>query len=221
MNFIISGLIIFVILLSQGIAYSENLSLEQLVSKIQKSYEAVNDLTATFEQETVIQDFKTSIKSQGNFLLKKKDKMRLSYLKPKKEEILINGTTMITYLPDEHQAIQGLFSKTQESKLPLRLLSGEAILKNEFDIRLDSDQSPNLYRLLLKPFQIDPNLEKILIEIDPVTFLIKNLWIYQSNDNYSSFRFSHVQINTGIKETLFQFTPPEGTDVIKPFGSAK
>jgi outer membrane lipoprotein carrier protein len=221
MPLILYSFFFFAILFFPGSAWSDDRSLEELISKIQAAYEGVNDLTASFEQETVIQDFKTSIKSKGELFLKKKDKMKLAYLQPKKEEILINGKQMTTYLPDQHQAIQGLFSKEQESKLPLRLLSGEAILKNDFEIQSGPDQKKEPFHLLLKPRQKGGDLEKIELEIDPSTYLIKSLRLYQPNQNYSSFRFSNIRINPGIKDSLFRFIPPEGTEVLNPFIPAK
>jgi outer membrane lipoprotein carrier protein len=205
------------ILFYPGSAESGDLPAEELIAKIQAAYEGVNDLTASFDQETVIQGFKTPIKSKGELFLKKKDKMKLAYRQPKKEEILINGKQMITYLPDQHQAIQGIFSKEEESRLPLRLLSGEAILKNEFEIQSSPGQRKKPFHLLLTPRQKEGNLEKIELEVDPSTYLIKSLLLYQPNQNYSSFRFSNIRINPGIKESLFHFIPPEGTEVLNPF----
>ncbi|MBI1823139.1 MAG: outer membrane lipoprotein carrier protein LolA [Nitrospirae bacterium] len=196
-------------------------ALEALLSHIQDTYNVVTDITASFEQETTLQEFKTSIKSSGNLYLKKKDKMKLAYNHPRKEMILINGREIMTFLPDEHQAVKGIFSKEQESRLPMRLLSGEAILKDEFQIHWDPRHSNTRILLLLIPLQKDSPLEKVELEIDPVTFLIKQMKLFQENQNTSLFIFSNVRINRGIKESFFLFTPPEGTEILNSTGSTK
>jgi outer membrane lipoprotein-sorting protein len=134
-----------------------------LIPKVQASYQGLKDLKASFEQETTIQDFKTAVKYTGELFLKKKDKMKLVYLQPKKEDLYIVGKQITTYLPDQHQAVSGIFSKEQESQLPLRLLSGESILSREFVIKPAPGKNASPYRLLLIPRQQDENLEKVMI----------------------------------------------------------
>ena len=143
--------------------------------------------------------------------------MKLVYRHPKKEELFVNGNQLINYLPDRHQAIKGIFSKDQESKLPVRLLSGEAILGKEFNIFRQEAKESTGYELLFTPRQKDENLEKIEVKIDPATYLIQKLRLFQINKNSTSFSFSKVQVNQGIKDPLFTFTPPEGTEVIQAF----
>ncbi|MBI3605427.1 MAG: outer membrane lipoprotein carrier protein LolA [Nitrospirae bacterium] len=188
-----------------------------LIPKVQASYQGLKDLKASFEQETTIQDFKTTVKYTGELFLKKKDKMKLVYLQPKKEDLYIVGNQIITYLPDQHQAVSGIFSKEQESQLPLRLLSGESILNREFIIKPASGKNASPYRLLLIPRQKDEDLEKVEIEIDPSTYLIRELRLYQRNQNASSFKFSNILINSGLTDQSFSFIAPEGTDIIRPF----
>jgi outer membrane lipoprotein-sorting protein len=192
-----------------------------LIPKVQASYQGLKDLKASFEQETTIQDFKTAVKYTGELFLKKKDKMKLVYLQPKKEDLYIVGNQITTYLPDQHQAVSGIFSKEQESQLPLRLLSGESILNREFIIKPASGKNASPYRLLLIPRQKDENLEKVEIEIDPSTYLIRELRLYQRNQNTSSFKFSNILINSGLTDQSFSFIAPEGTDIIRPFLPAK
>ncbi|MHB8481988.1 MAG: LolA family protein [Nitrospiria bacterium] len=206
---------IFLLLLLPVQAFGESLPLAAFISKIQRAYEDLKDLRASFEQETVIQDFKTPVKYSGELFLKRRDKMKLAYLRPKKEELFINGKEMTTYLPDQHQAIKGIFSKEQESKLPVRLLSGEAVLDKEFKISRQEGKNSTAYHLLLIPRQKNENLEKIEVEIDPSTYLIKKLSLYQINQNSSSFSFTNVRLNQGLKDGFFIFTPPEGTEMIE------
>lgn len=213
----IQGLLLIFLALFPFQAVGEPLPLDVLISKIQSAYENLKDLQASFEQETVIQDFKTPVKYTGDLFLKKRDKMKLVYRHPKKEELFINGNQLITYLPDQHQAIKGIFSKDQESKLPVRLLSGEAILGKEFKITRQEAKHSTGYELLLIPRQKDENLEKIEVKIDPSTYLIQKLRLVQTNQNSSSFSFSKAQVNPGLKDPLFTFTPPEGTEIIQAF----
>jgi outer membrane lipoprotein carrier protein len=200
---------------------AEETTLDDLVTRFQETYEGVSDLTASFEQETRLQDFKTEIKSNGTLYLKKKGKMKLAYDQPKKETILINGTEILTYLPERHQAIKGVFSKEQESRLPIRLLSGETLLKKEFQIQWAPGHSPKRILLRLTPLLKESPLEQIELEFDPATFLIKNLKLNQANQNSSFFSFSKVRINRGIKDNFFNFSPPEGTEILDGVGSSR
>jgi outer membrane lipoprotein carrier protein len=215
------SLMFLLLLLLPESGLAEDTTLDALIMRFQETYEGVSDLTAAFEQETRLQDFKTEIKSNGTLYLKKKGKMKLAYDQPKKEIILINGTEILTYLPEQHQVIKGVFSKEQESRLPVRLLSGETLLKKEFQIQWAPDRSQKQILLQLTPLLKESPLEQIELEFDPVTFLIRNLKLDQANQNSSFFRFSKVRVNRGIKDNFFNFSPPEGTEILEGVGSSK
>ncbi|HXN06365.1 MAG TPA: outer membrane lipoprotein carrier protein LolA [Nitrospiria bacterium] len=215
---LLNGTFIAILLFSYS-ADASPLSLEELTAKMQTVYRALTDLKTSFSQETSLAGFKTAIRSEGELWLKKRSKMKLAYLKPKPQEIYINGAEMITYFPEEKQAIQGVFSAGEESKLPLRLLSGEAIFDREFEIRMDPARGGPSYRLVMTPRRKEEELERIEAEVDGVTFLISALRLIQANGNVSTFRFTNVHVNSGLKDSLFTFIVPEGTDLIKPLPS--
>ncbi len=59
---------------------------------------------------------------------------------------------------------------------------------------------------------------EFLIEVEPGSYLIRRLVASHSDGSRSEYRFSNVQTNSGLKESLFHFTPPPGVEVLEGIG---
>ena len=53
-----------------------------------------------------------------------------------------------------------------------------------------------------------------MVEVDAATHYLKRVELHDVNGNGSTFVFSGVKPNTGLKDDLFVFTVPKGVEVI-------
>jgi outer membrane lipoprotein-sorting protein len=194
-------------------------SLNDIVAKIQATYEKVNDLQADFVQSVQIVDFDTPYVSKGKLFIKK-GKMRWDYSEPSKQQIFVEEERFDYYVPEHKQVIRSRIGGQSDSHLPLRLLSGTGRLDQDFQISFEegspSSQKSIILRLIPKK---EMALTKIVLTVSPSPeiegLMIQKVSLYEKNGNISTSTFEKIQINKGISDDLFIFKIPKGIEVIE------
>lgn len=192
--------------------------LQDLVSKIQARYEEITDLRADFTHTTSFRGFTTPFTSTGKFYIKKGGKMRWDYQNPSTQQIFVDGNAVLYYIPEHKQVIKTELSQETDSQLPLHLLAGTTRLSQEFDISFeetDTQKEAGVHLLRLIP-RGTGGPQKILIEVEAHSLLIRLVSLFEPNSNISTFRFSQLETNVGLSDDLFSFTIPKGVDVVVP-----
>lgn len=95
---------------------------QALVKKVDARYLGIQDLQASFTQETQIEGFDSRLSSSGRVLLKKPGLLRWDYENPSVEQILVDGDQVMWYVPEHQQVVQGNLTQMASSKAPLTLL---------------------------------------------------------------------------------------------------
>src|SRR4030066_143651 len=96
--------LMLIILLLPAIASAAEL--KDVVDNLQQRYEKVKDYQADFSQEAVLKLGQTTEKAFGKIYIKKPDMMRWDYDKPRRQQIIINKSEIIIYVPDEKQVMK-------------------------------------------------------------------------------------------------------------------
>jgi outer membrane lipoprotein carrier protein len=73
---------------------SQTPSLDEIVTKVQKQYDTHADFKAQFIQESMVKSLGKKQSSEGTVYFKKPGKMRWTYQKPFKQEIISDGKTL-------------------------------------------------------------------------------------------------------------------------------
>jgi outer membrane lipoprotein carrier protein len=195
--------------------------IKDVVKRLQARYEQTKDLQADFNQHTTIEGFATPITSSGRVYIKKPGRLRWDYLDPNVEEIYVNGNDVMMYVPEHKQVLVGKLTQMAASQAPLQLLQGMARLEEQFEI----DPTPSgrgegrLPMITLIPRATEPEsvrtVNKIILELQPKTHYIKTVSIHEVSGNISTFQFSNLKANSGLKTALFDFEVPAGVEVVK------
>jgi outer membrane lipoprotein carrier protein len=191
--------------------------LSDLMQKVQSRYEQTVDWEADFQQVTVIEGFDSPIRSRGTVYIKKPGKLRWDYSEPNRHQIWVNENKVWIFTPEQKQVIVSPFEEISDSQLPLHLLSGIGRLDRDFDVQWThppDKSSAAVPALTLIPKDPGSGLTKLMIELDPESYFITGLTLYESNGNRSQFRFMEIKRNTGLKDHLFAFKPPKDVVVI-------
>ncbi len=194
-------------------------SLQSLVKKVQARYEATSDFKAEFEQKTQIKGFSTPITYKGKIYIKKPGMLRWDYSEPSKHQIYVNNEKVVYYIPEHKQAMTGLLSEDSGTETPTHLLSGLAKIDQDFDVSFEEDGEEKKEmgpRLRLIPKDQRTEISKIVIELEPKRSYITRLTIFEKTGNSSTFSFTKIEANTGLKDDLFVFTPPKDTEMVDP-----
>lgn len=193
-------------------------NLNDIVAKIQTTYEKINDLQADFVQTVQFVDFDVPYTSKGKLFVKK-GKMRWDYQEPSKQQIFVDGERFVYYVPEHKQVIRSRVGGQSDSHLPLRLLSGAGRLDQDFQISFEEGSSALQKTIVLR---LVPKkgmaLTKIAITVTPSPqiegLMIQKVALYEANGNVSTSSFEGIQINKGVSDDLFAFKIPKGIEVI-------
>lgn len=155
-------------------------------------------------------------------------RFRWIYTEPAEQLFVSDGRTIWVYLPDNNQVIvsdTGTMTDTASGQNPVTLLTGLGHLQRDFTVTSDGKDPGGHYRLRLTPKEASPYLSRVTLVVDgamvdrPISgayFPLKGLVVEDENDNRTEVVFGQVILNPTMAPTLFQFEPPEGTDVLTP-----
>jgi len=62
------------------------------------------------------------------------------------------------------------------------------------------------------------DLKDLMMEVEPGTYHIRRLALTYEDGSRSDFVFSNIRVNTGLRESLFEFKPPPGIPVLEGIG---
>lgn len=187
-----------------------------IVARVQKYYDATRSLRAKFDQELSSPTTGTK-KATGELLLKKPGKMRWDYATPEKKLMVSDGATLWVYEPDDAQAVK---QDLKGSTLPAQVsfLVGEGKLSQEFDasnLKLDN-QLPETLALKMVPKTGTAAYRYIVFVVDAKSGAVRQTIVYDQQGGTNKLTFSDVQQNKSVDDGKFKFSPPAGTQIIKP-----
>jgi outer membrane lipoprotein carrier protein len=187
----------------------------EVLTKVQKYYDATKDLHAKFDQ-VLESGVGTAKKASGDVWLKKPGRMRWDYVKPEKKLMVADGQTLWVYEPEDEQAFkQDLRSSTLPAQVSF--LVGQGRLSDEFDATVVHPAGvgePSEVVLKLVPKTASAAYRYILFVVDPKTGQVRQTVIYDQQGGTNRLTFSAVEQNRGVDDAKFKFTPPAGTKIL-------
>lgn len=165
-------------------------------------------------------------------------KFRWQYEQPTTQEIVSDGETLWVYLPENNQVIQSSIEMVNQSQQndPMTFLTGLGNLSRDFQIgwaEPSEDVGGNSI-LELVPLRVSALINRLVIVVDRFAieayerreqagdkragFPVISTTIYDPNGNSTVIEFSNLSVNLGIPEKTFDFTMPEGVQVVRPTG---
>lgn len=190
---------------------------KDLVRKVEARYQKTTDLTAEFSQSTDIKGFAKPLQSSGRVYIKRPGKLRWDYLSPTLEQIFVDNDKVQFYIPEHKQVLVGQLSKLANSQAPLQLLQGIGRLDRHYLITAAPDEargSGGLPLLSLTLRDGGPDHPRLVVEVDPSSYFLRRVELHDVNGNVSTFTFSEIRANTGLKDNLFEFTVPQDVEVV-------
>jgi outer membrane lipoprotein carrier protein len=188
----------------------------EAMEKIQKFYESTKDLHAKFDQ-AVQSGIGGNKKASGELWLKKPGRMRWEYAKPEKKLMVADGTTLWVYEPEDEQAFrQDLKSWALPSSVTFLLGTGK--LTDEFQGTIEAAPAGAGGDLTLKlvPKQATAQYRYLVFVVDGKSFMVKETMVYDQQGGVNHMTFRDVELNRGVPDGKFGFSPPAGTKILRP-----
>ncbi len=184
------------------------LSADEEIKRIQDAYEGIRDIRGDFVQKSRISDLKRTDTYSGQFFIKA-SKMRWDFRGDKAQSIYIRGDEIVIYQKKEKQAFKSKFDRSTYGQAPIALLGGFGNIRKEFDVTAKEG------KLMLKPKMPMGNVVSVEITTLQNEFPIESVTIVDSSSNRVEIRLKNVRTNSGVKDSVFEFTPPEGVTVFQ------
>lgn len=173
--------------------------------------QGINTMSAQVVQLIVESDGGVLEESEIQMHLKKPDGFYWETIDPFPELIVTNGELLWNYQPDLEQVVVENWD-TNDSELAAQLLNGRTEnLADEYTIELVADTENADFELV--PIALDSVYEQITI-----SFIASNLdMIHLDNKNgeQTVWQFRNIEKNHALADSLFEFEPPVGIDVIE------
>lgn len=190
----------------------------EVVKKVQAFYDKTTSFTSDFTQEFFVKSHNVRKQSRGNVTFAKPGKMDWEYADPKDNRVVSDGSILKVYEAANKQMFEQAVDKSQYPAA-LAFLTGSGRLDQVFSFQLYSGATMNFpggQVLVGTPKQPTPAYQKVLFYVDEATSQVRRVLIVDGQGNRNRFDFQNPRVNVPVKEDRFRFTPPPGTQVIKP-----
>ncbi|HEX5433353.1 MAG TPA: outer-membrane lipoprotein carrier protein LolA [Candidatus Angelobacter sp.] len=189
---------------------------KSLAHAVDQRYNALKTLKCSFTE--IYQGPGISRTESGILWLKKPGRMRWEYRVPREKLFLTNSHTAYFYVPGEQQARKTDIKNLNDIRSPLRYLLGKTKLEKELTgLSMAPDVAPlNAGDTVLRgvPKSMEDQFSDVLLEISPAHQIVR-IVIHQVDGTSTDFRFSNIEENVPIPDSLFRFTPPPGVETIE------
>jgi outer membrane lipoprotein carrier protein len=195
---------------------------DELAGRIQQRYDTIKDFEADFVQTYQGGLLRTKTTEQGTVAIKRPGRMRWIYSKPERKEFVSDGRQVYSYIPRDKQVVVSPMPADAQTT-PALFLSGRGHLVRDFTATFSEvpGAAQGSIGLKLVPRKNDPEIEWLMIAVDPSSLQIRTLIAMDRQGGRSAFTFSNLKENRNLSDTIFDFKVPRGVDVITNGVAAK
>lgn len=187
---------------------AQDITAQEIIQNVQDVYKNISDAKATFTQ--IIRHSKSKAHtSSGTIYIKKEKKYRIE---TGSQTIVTDGVTSWSYTPSKKQVIIDYYKETGNTFSPNKYLFQYP--ENFYSDLEGTEQlsGKDVYVLKLTPRE-SGYVNSSKLWVDKNEWLIKKIHIV-TDETTSTYTLKNVQLDIGLSDSKFTFTPPEGVEVI-------
>ena len=191
---------------------------DSIALRVQAFYDQTKTFQADFKQEYFIKLHDQRRTSQGKVAFEKPGRMSWKYDQPNGNRVVSDGRVLKVYERENQQMFEQAVDKSQYPAA-LAFLMGEGELRKSFTLRLLDPTTVKFeggWVLEGTPKDPTPAYQKVLLYVDAATAQVRRVLILDAQGNRNRFDFDNPQVNTKVAPNEFNFSPPEGTQIVKP-----
>jgi chaperone LolA len=185
-----------------------------LLKNIEAHYKQTEHLQADFIQSTYIELLDREKVRKGKLSLSR-NRFRVTYVKPEKQEYIYNGKTLWIYSPEHKEVEIYEEANAQLSREALSFLSGLGTLRDSFTVKIKSETKQQS-QLELTPKSKTSRFRQLELTLDPESYLIKEVTLWPKQGNRSHYLFNHFQEKQELAAKIFEFKIPKKVTALRP-----
>jgi outer membrane lipoprotein carrier protein len=187
----------------------------EVLERLQRWLDGTRQLEARFEQTLVSGALGAGPAESGRLYVLRPGRMRWDYLEPERKVALVLGERTRLYVEEDRQLWEGVLDPS-ETVLPALLASGKRIadLFESGPASAGSRGGDDVYRLCLVPRSDEESFEEVTVSVRPPDYGIAAVEVLDAAGNRMLYEFSGIRRNEELAPGIFDFEPPEGTEVV-------
>jgi outer membrane lipoprotein carrier protein len=193
------------------------LSAEALAGRVQEFYDKTKTFKAGFDQAFYIRSQDVYKRSKGQVIFQKPGKMSWRYT-TNGNRVVSDGKVVKVFEKENKQMYEQAIDKSAYPAA-LTFLVGGGSLRKEFKLKKLDPRQLNFeggYVLLAVPRKPTPAYQKMLLYVDAGTYQVRRVLILDAQGNRNRFDFLQPAVNVAVPKNEFTFTPPPGTQLVRP-----
>ncbi|HUK65671.1 MAG TPA: outer membrane lipoprotein carrier protein LolA [Anaeromyxobacteraceae bacterium] len=184
-----------------------------LAREVQAFYEHTRDLETRFQQTYTYGAGGRRQVSRGTLRVKKPGKMRWDYDTPEKKTIVVNGSHLVQYEPEENQVYEDPHFDASAMSAAVTFLLGRGSLEREFVCNSDAPG-----RLILTPRVPDPRVAQIVLTVGEGG-VVNSTEVTDGSGNVNAVVFEGLKRDVGLEDRVFVLDLPKDVHrVLAPGG---
>jgi len=195
-----------------------------VMARVQENYEQAGGFRTWFRQETRPPGARHGDKASGVMYFQQPSRMRWEYQTPRdqKKEVISDGRQVWIYIPEDAIVLVYPLNQVLRSDLVLRFFSGIGEVQNDFEISWQRPPEPGRnYVIKLVPLKRQAELQRLILTIDPYTYIVQNLEFSNALGETTRFDFSGTILGDKKPPQFFTFVPPPGVQVVREAPGAR
>ena len=188
---------------------------DRAATALQRRYEAVRDLEASFEQTTLsvaLGKQGSTAKSRGTVVFAKPGRMRWTYTEPEPSLVVSDGRQLWIYDPAHREVQRLVVTEAYLSGAALSFLLGAGEIRRDFDVKArECGESSALLDLV--PRQ-PASYERLEARVDPRTGELLETTVVDLVGNATTVALHDLRVNRDPDASQFRFDPPAGVRVV-------
>lgn len=211
-----SILVTALLLLGTAAVRSQTADVRAIAHAVDEHYNHLKTFKAAFTE--IYQGDGISRTESGTLWLKKPGRMRWEYHVPREKLFLIDSQNAYFYITGDRQAKKTPAKNLDDIRSPLRYLLGKTKLEKELEgLSAAPDLTPmepgdTVMRGV--PKALKDRVTEVVLEVSP-SHQIRRLVIHGADSTITDFRFSQIEENVPVQDTLFRFVPPPGVEILE------
>ena len=198
-------------------APASELTAEQIAERIQAFYDKTKTFRAAFKQVYTAKAYAKTKEGVGTVILEKPGKMSWRYTN-NGNRIVSDGKIIRVYEKENQQMYEQPLDKSPYPAA-LAFLVGTGNLNQTFKLSKTDAARANFEGGLViigEPREATVAYQKMVLYVDAASYQVRRVLLLDAQGNKNRFDFTSTEVNKTPPPGEFTFTPPKGTQVVRP-----
>lgn len=189
----------------------QDLTIGQVTEKIGQRYEMIDNAVAQFTQHVKFGFSSIEQTFSGTLTMKKPNKFRVE---SEHQTLVTDGSSVWAYSPTHKQVVIDRYRENQNSISPDQFLLN--LPSSYYATILGTEPGGQNKQMTIKLVPKDDRsfVKSVKLLVEQGTWVVRKIVVLDVNETETTYGIEHLALNTALKDTLFSFTPPPGTEVV-------